>query len=81
MGVYQTFEQAVDRICELFKTCDIIEKYITGEHLRYYAENNVGNYYDLYYATFFYDNDRPLTGCLSSPFKEKPVYTPKIVNK
>lgn len=81
MGVYQTFEQALDRIAEITKSNQLFERVVDGRHIRYAPETNLINYFDIHKTGFFYDENRPLVKNVCGEFTEEFTVDPRIVNK
>lgn len=81
MGVYQTFEQALDRVSECLRTNKLVEQYVHEQYIRYSSEAHPSEYYDIYKSHFFYHKDLPLVAYSHTSFKGEFEPDPRIVNK
>lgn len=81
MGVYQTFEQALNRVSKLLRTNKLVEQRAHEQYIRYSSEARPSDYYDIYKAHFFYKKDLPLVAHCGYAFREEFEPDPRIVNK
>lgn len=81
MGVYQTFEQALNRVSECLRTNKLIEQRVNDQYIRYSSEAHPSRYYDIYKSHFFYKEDLPLVKHCHYAFREGFEPDPRIVNK
>lgn len=81
MGVYQTFEQALNRVSECLRTNKLVEQRTHDQYIRYSSEAHPSRYYDIYKAHFFYNKNLPLVTNCCYAFREEFEPDPRIVNK
>ena len=81
LGVYQTFEQAYNRILGVRNVPELFQCVVSDQCIRYVDVSKPEHYFDIYNCPFYYDSKYPMITNLKVSFDEsEPSCETIIVN-